>query len=280
MPGNGISILRPSAPFATSSPLASRPNANFYTLTMRRAFVEILPAVQTEISGYDGEYPGPVILGRMGTPDVVRQVNGLDVETSVHQHGGHNASGSDITGPNVYQGLAAFYPTTDDLETGLVTRTALAPAVLPSRDGDVVLDVPLVLQDRRFDGRDEIVATRTFEFSRDQGAWQVNGRFYDEARADAAPRLGAAERWFLKNGGGGWWHPIHIHLEAHQVQSFNGRPPPLHNSFKKDTALLGPGDVAEVFLRFRDYTGRFVSHCHNLEHEDDRMMFRFDVVAP
>jgi spore coat protein A len=63
------------------------------------------------------------------------------------------------------------------------------------------------------------------------------------------------------------------------VQSFNGRPPAVFNSFKKDTTLLGPGDQAEVFIRFRDHPGRFVCHCHNIEHEDDRMMFRFDVVA-
>jgi FtsP/CotA-like multicopper oxidase with cupredoxin domain len=123
----------------------------------------------------------------------------------------------------------------------------------------------------------EIVATREFEFNRSEGAWQVNGRFFDEGRVDAGVRLGTAERWILKNGGGGWWHPIHLHLEAHNVQRFNGRPPALHNSFKKDTTLLGPGDVAEVFMRFRDFPGRFVGHCHNVEHEDMRMMIRFDV---
>ena len=123
----------------------------------------------------------------------------------------------------------------------------------------------------------EIVATRQFEFNRSEGAWQVNGQFFDENRSDANPAVGSAERWILKNGGGGWWHPIHIHLEAHQVQSFNGQAPPVYNSFKKDTTLLGPGDEAEVFIRFRDHLGRFVMHCHNLEHEDMRMMIRFDV---
>lgn len=116
----------------------------------------------------------------------------------------------------------------------------------------------------------EIVATRRFEFNRSQGAWQINGRFFDPDRDDARPRLGTAERWLLKNGGGGWWHPVHLHLEAHQLQRLNGRAvgPP----FKQDTMILGPGDEAEVFMRFRDYPGRFVFHCHNVEHEDMRMM--------
>jgi FtsP/CotA-like multicopper oxidase with cupredoxin domain len=123
----------------------------------------------------------------------------------------------------------------------------------------------------------EIVATRHFEFNRSEGAWQVNGRFYDEGRVDSSVASGSAERWIIKNGGGGWWHPIHIHLECHQVQRFNGKPPAIQDSFKKDTTLLGPGDEAEIFMKFRDHRGRFVFHCHNIEHEDMRMMSRFDV---
>ena len=47
---------------------------------------------------------------------------------------------------------------------------------------------------------------------------------------------------------------------------------------KKDTIVLGPNSEVEVFSKFRDYTGPFVFHCHNLEHEDHAMMARFDVV--
>jgi spore coat protein A, manganese oxidase len=68
-----------------------------------------------------------------------------------------------------------------------------------------------------------------------------------------------------------------VHVEAHQVVSFNGQTIPIEQRFKKDTTLLGPGDEAEVFIRFRDDAGKFVFHCHNVEHEDMRMMCRFDV---
>ena len=71
---------------------------------------------------------------------------------------------------------------------------------------------------------------------------------------------------------------MHIHLEAHQIQRFNGRAPALHNAFKKDTTPLGPGDEAEVFIKFRTFHGRYVFHCHNLQHEDRSMMGTFDVV--
>ena len=48
----------------------------------------------------------------------------------------------------------------------------------------------------------------------------------------------------------------------------NGKRPPLHERdgiAKKDTILLGPNDEVDVFLRFRDYPGPFVFHCHNAD---------------
>jgi FtsP/CotA-like multicopper oxidase with cupredoxin domain len=125
---------------------------------------------------------------------------------------------------------------------------------------------------------DDITTTRRFEFNRDRGAWTVNGQFFDPYVPIATPRIGEPERWILANNSGGWWHPIHIHQELHQVQSVNGRVPPPLLRGNKDTTLLGPNDVAEVFIRFREFPGRFVFHCHNLSHEDMAMMARFDVM--
>lgn len=123
---------------------------------------------------------------------------------------------------------------------------------------------------------DEVVATRVFEFMRRQGAWQINQKFFDPFLANATPTLGTAERWILRNEGGGWWHPIHIHLESHQIQRVEGQIPPLEDRFKSDTAVLGGGTEVELLMKFRTFKGPFVFHCHNLEHEDMRMMFVFD----
>ena len=123
----------------------------------------------------------------------------------------------------------------------------------------------------------EIVRTRTFEFERSHGAWVINGDFFDPFRDDADPKIGDAERWIIINDSGGWVHPIHIHLEAQQIQKINGRPPAPHEAAKKDTVLLGDFE-AEVFIKFRTFPGRFVFHCHNLEHEDMRMMGVFNVL--
>ena len=35
----------------------------------------------------------------------------------------------------------------------------------------------------------------------------------------------------------------------------------------------------QLFMNFRDYTGKYMMHCHNLIHEDHAMMVRWDVVA-
>jgi FtsP/CotA-like multicopper oxidase with cupredoxin domain len=124
---------------------------------------------------------------------------------------------------------------------------------------------------------DEIVRTRIFEFVRHNGRWAVNNQFFDHERADANPTIGTAERWILKSGGG-WAHPIHIHDEAHQIQSFKRRLVDVQERFNKDTVRLEDGDEVELFIRFRTFPGRFVFHCHNNEHEDNAMMLRYDVV--
>jgi hypothetical protein len=48
----------------------------------------------------------------------------------------------------------------------------------------------------------------------------------------------------------------------------------------KETWLLDPGETIEVKLKFTDFTGRYVFHCHMTEHEDDGMMSQFEVVPP
>jgi FtsP/CotA-like multicopper oxidase with cupredoxin domain len=61
----------------------------------------------------------------------------------------------------------------------------------------------------------------------------------------------------------------------------NGQLPPPNERdgmAKKDTIALGENDTADVFIKYRDYPGRYVFHCHNLEHEDHAMMAVFDVM--
>jgi FtsP/CotA-like multicopper oxidase with cupredoxin domain len=119
---------------------------------------------------------------------------------------------------------------------------------------------------------------RHFEFARSHGGWVVDGEFWDVNRIVAKPRLFEPETWVLKNGGGGWFHPIHIHLSLFQIMKRNGGPPPPEERALKDTVVLGPNDEVELKIAFEDFRGRYVFHCHNIEHEDMAMMARFDTI--
>jgi len=118
------------------------------------------------------------------------------------------------------------------------------------------------------------------EFQRKGGAWAINGDFVDLERPLVRSRRDRPEIWHIENGGGGWWHPVHVHIGFGRILSRNGRRPPLFERdgiTKRDMYDLSGGDRIEAFFRFRDFTGSSVFHCHNLEHEDHFMMGRFDI---
>ncbi|MCA1843342.1 MAG: multicopper oxidase domain-containing protein [Actinobacteria bacterium] len=106
--------------------------------------------------------------------------------------------------------------------------------------------------------------------------WVINGRPFDPARIDISPRLGATEIWRFQNRSG-MAHPLHVHLNMFQILDRNGSPPPEGESGWKDTVAVGPDESVRVIVRFTDYHGRYMVHCHNLEHEDAGMMAQFEV---
>src|ERR1700681_5033828 len=121
--------------------------------------------------------------------------------------------------------------------------------------------------------------TREWLFERNNGAWQINGQFYDPNRIDARVKLNTTEVWVLQNGGGGWWHPIHIHRNQFRIVKRNGQAPgPLEQGLK-DVFVLEAGDTVEVitFYNGNAQVGNYVMHCHNVEHEDMAMMMRWTV---
>lgn len=120
--------------------------------------------------------------------------------------------------------------------------------------------------------------TRDFELSHDPAlGWVVNGRGFDPARVDAEPAFGATEVWRFGNVTG-MAHPMHLHLVHFQVLDRDGARPLPEEVGWKDTVVVGPGEAVRVIARFGGYRGRYVFHCHNLEHEDHDMMGQFEVV--
>jgi FtsP/CotA-like multicopper oxidase with cupredoxin domain len=120
--------------------------------------------------------------------------------------------------------------------------------------------------------------TRTFKFDRLNGQWSINGQFMDCNHFRFLVQQNSVENWILFNATGDWTHPIHIHLEEHQILSRNRFPPPLAvERSRKDVTQLHQNERVLLFFRFRDWLGKYPIHCHNVIHEDHAMMGLWNV---
>ena len=88
-------------------------------------------------------------------------------------------------------------------------------------------------------------------------------------------KLGATEEWRLRNTSPDW-HPFHIHVNDFQVVEIDGEPVDAY-SWEDTTPLPAFGEVV-IRTRFLDFPGKFVYHCHLLDHEDQGMMELVEVV--
>ena len=126
--------------------------------------------------------------------------------------------------------------------------------------------------------------------------WTLNGRTFEMTAVapDEVVRLNTTEVWEFHNVGSGMGmgmlpHPMHMHGEQFQVvgrevdaadrRAWEDVREGHVDEGWKDTVLVMPGERVRVIRRFRDFTGLFLYHCHNLEHEDMGMMRNFQVVA-
>ncbi|WP_228554609.1 multicopper oxidase family protein [Catenulispora pinisilvae] len=116
---------------------------------------------------------------------------------------------------------------------------------------------------------------RSMRFHWGGGSWQINGHDFDPKSSEATVRPGDTELWTISSD---FHHPVHLHAAGLQVLTRNGGAPGRWDAGWKDTVLLGPGDEIQVAARFSGYPGRYMLHCHNLEHEDMSMMANFHIV--
>jgi spore coat protein A, manganese oxidase len=107
--------------------------------------------------------------------------------------------------------------------------------------------------------------------------WEINGRTFNPARADAFPKLGTTETWEIVNRTG-VAHMMHLHHTDWYLLARDGKPPPPWEDCLKETFFLYPGERILLAGHFSDYTGKFVVHCHMLDHEDHGLMSQFQVV--
>jgi FtsP/CotA-like multicopper oxidase with cupredoxin domain len=157
----------------------------------------------------------------------------------------------------------------------VIGKTVTDRSVIPAR----LRDLPPVPSQAVLDG----LTHRTFTLERSGGGggseieWNINGFPFDPTVSLADVHQGKPEVWTMQNGGGGWVHPLHIHMEEHRVLSRTGVPQPDDNS-KEDVVALQPSESVTFYRNFRTFLGPYVCHCHNLAHEDHAMMFGWTIV--
>jgi FtsP/CotA-like multicopper oxidase with cupredoxin domain len=158
-----------------------------------------------------------------------------------------------------------------------IARDEEDPSTIPD---DLQPDIARFISDHLTERPGLQVQNTDIRLERGNGAWQINGRFYDPNRVDVTEKLWTHSTWTLFNESGGWSHPLHIHDEEFAVIERNGRPPKPHEAGLKDVFNIGPHDTVRVAAYWTGgkNVGRYVFHCHNLEHEDMRMMGIFEVV--
>jgi spore coat protein A len=154
--------------------------------------------------------------------------------------------------------------------TSEVMRFDVSPSRRPPADDS---HVPDQLSELTVLDPGKAAVTRTFAFQQsEKGGWTINGELYQPGRTLARPKLGTTEVWRFVSD---FHHPVHMHLEHFQVVSRNDADPGPYDAGWKDTVSLRPSEAVEVVIRFTDYPGKFMLHCHNLEHEDMAMMADF-----
>jgi FtsP/CotA-like multicopper oxidase with cupredoxin domain len=125
----------------------------------------------------------------------------------------------------------------------------------------------------------DATAMRSFvmSWSHTSGRFLINGREYAENRADELVEAGATEIWEITNISP-LPHPFHAHAIQWQVLDRNNSQPTAAELGWKDTVLVNPGETVRIIGRFEPVNfGRYVYHCHILEHEDAGMMGVFEV---
>lgn len=174
------------------------------------------------------------------------------------------------------------------------------------KSSSVRMRLPESLSILNFPGYEDAVNKenpRQFEFAMGMRMqWMINGRTFEMTGVaeNEKVKLNTTEVWKFINGSVGrrgmmgmmgnmmqMPHPVHVHglqfkIIGREVDDFDGWDT-VKDGFVdegwKDTFLLMPRTKVKVLLRFENYEGLFLYHCHNLEHEDMGMMRNYLIEA-
>jgi FtsP/CotA-like multicopper oxidase with cupredoxin domain len=168
-------------------------------------------------------------------------------------------------------------------KSGIKTLTTQIPVVAPVRER-VIEFVRSTSGDSRDPTTGQCIpdcgTTELFPWS-----IKINGQAAHSLNANRIgaliPKPGEVEYWTLVNGGTGWDHPIHLHFEEGvTLDRGGGSIGPTEKLVRKDVWRLRPGGTVRFQVRFGEFGGSYVNHCHNTVHEDFAMLMRIQLLSP
>ena len=227
--------------------------------------------------GYDGhalaapEERSTVVLAPGNRADLVVEPtrSGLfTLRTLAHDRGGMgmmNGSGSRSTSA----------PTT----LATVSVAGPAPDQAPGRSLAAPTVSAVDLRGLAVDGRRRITFTMGMGMGMGGGmTFGFDGQEFDPTRLDQQVALGTLEEWTLANTSP-MDHPFHLHVWPMQVVDAPDADPSGQPDWRDVVIVPARGQVT-VRIRFDDFGGRTVYHCHVLDHEDHGMMGTIEVQPP
>ena len=117
----------------------------------------------------------------------------------------------------------------------------------------------------------QVTGHQKVEFSVESGIYMVNGKAFTTDHVRTL-KLGAVESWTLSTADESTApnHPYHIHVNPFQY--LRKGPDGTEHVVWRDTLMVKKGEPITVYSRYERYIGKFVLHCHILDHEDQGMM--------
>ncbi|MEO1519256.1 MAG: multicopper oxidase family protein [Cyanobacteria bacterium J06633_2] len=166
--------------------------------------------------------------------------------------------------------------------TGVVKPTQTTVATLRYVEGDRPAPLPLPKQLIPVEPLPLPTITREFvlnhglDSTAESTGFTINAQSFVMDRINTRVRLNDVEDWHIVNNAT-IDHPFHLHTNRFQIIERNGQPEPL--SAWKDTVSLKGNETVTIRVRFDDFVGRTVYHCHILDHEDQGMMGILEIQA-
>ncbi|MFI1940743.1 multicopper oxidase family protein [Streptomyces purpureus] len=116
------------------------------------------------------------------------------------------------------------------------------------------------------------------EDSRPNPQGYMDGKVYDHRRIDNTVPWGGSEIWTVTNANLGIPHNFHIHLVQFRILTRNGNPPGPAEAGLKDTIRVMPGETVTFQANFDSFRGKYLYHCHMLDHAAMGMMAQMEIV--